>query len=165
MSADLSGFDASTVPEQQEFTALPEGQYVMIATSSEWKATKAGTGEYLQFVFEVLDGPSKGRKVWARLNLKNPNQTAVDIAQRELAALCRAVGVIKPSNSAELHNTPFLATIGIEVDDRKRESNTIKKYEAVASNSAAPAASSGPFGAPRAAAPAAAAPAAAPWRK
>lgn len=169
MSADLSGFDASTVPEQQEFSALPEGQYVMIATSSEWKATKAGTGEYLQFVFEVLDGPSKGRKVWARLNLKNPNQTAVDIAQRELGALCRAVGIIKPSNSAELHNIPFLATIGIEVDDRKRESNTVKKYEAVSPSGGAPAAAAPAAfawnGSARAAAPAAAAPAAAPWRK
>ena len=165
MSADLSGIDASTVPEQQEFTALPEGQYIMIATSSEWKPTKAGTGEYLQFVHEVLDGPFKGRKVWARLNLKNPNQTAVDIAQRELAALCRAVGVIKPSNSAQLHNIPFLATIGIEVDDRKRESNTIKKYEAVAVNSAAPANALAARRVEIVERSGAAAPAAAPWRK
>ncbi len=169
MSADLSGFDASQVPEQQEFTALPEGQYVMIATNSEWKPTKKGTGEYLQFVFEVLDGPFKGRKVWARLNLKNPNQTAVDIAQRELAALCRAVGIIKPSNSSELHNKPFLATVGIEVDDRNREGNSIKKYEAVggpAPQAAAPAAAtSAPFSRPSASAPAAAPSASAPWRK
>jgi hypothetical protein len=152
MSADLTGFDASTIPEQQEFTALPEGQYVMIATGSEWKVTKAGTGQYLQFVFEVLDGPFKGRKVWARLNLQNPNQTAVDIAQRELAAFCRAVGVIKPANSAELHNKPFMATIGIEVDDRKRESNSVKKYEAVGGVAQAPAfapAASAPQAAPK----------------
>jgi hypothetical protein len=167
MSADLSGFDASQVPEQQEFTALPEGQYVMIATNSEWKATKKGTGEYLQFVFEVLDGPFKGRKAWARLNLKNPNQTAVDIAQRELGALCRAVGIIKPSNSSELHNKPFLATVGIEVDDRNREGNSIKKYEPVAqAQAAAPAAAtSAPFSRPSASAPAAAPAASAPWRK
>ena len=71
--ASLYGFDASQVPEQQEFTALPEGQYVVIATASEMKPTKNGNGEFLQFTFEVLDGPMKGRKVWARLNLKNPN--------------------------------------------------------------------------------------------
>lgn len=129
--ASLHGFDASQVPEQQEFSALPEGQYVVIATASEMKPTKNGQGQFLQFTFEVLDGPQKGRKLWARLNLVNQNQTAVDIAQRELGAICRAVGIIKPNDSAELHNKPMLVTVAVEKDDRNRESNTIKKYEAV----------------------------------
>ena len=138
--ANLAGFDASQVPEQQEFSALPEGQYVVIATASEMKPTKSGTGQFLQFTFEVLDGPQKGRKLWARLNLVNPNQIAVDIAQRELGAICRAVNVIKPSDSAELHNKPMLITVAVEIDDRKRESNIIKKYEPVSAGAAAPAA-------------------------
>lgn len=138
--ANLAGFDASQVPEQQEFSALPEGQYVVIATASEMKPTKSGTGQFLQFTFEVLDGPQKGRKLWARLNLVNPNQTAVDIAQRELGAICRAVNVIKPSDSAELHNKPMLITVAVEIDDRKRESNIIKKYEPVSAGAGAPAA-------------------------
>lgn len=137
--ANLAGFDASQVPEQQEFSALPEGQYVVIATASEMKPTKSGTGQFLQFTFEVLDGPQKGRKLWARLNLVNPNQTAVDIAQRELGAICRAVNVIKPRDSAELHNKPMLITVAVEIDDRKRESNIIKKYEPVSAGAGAPA--------------------------
>lgn len=136
--ANLNGFDASQVPEQMEFTALPEGQYVVIATASEMKPTKRGDGEYLQITFEVLDGPMKGRKLWSRLNLRNQNQTAVDIAQRELAAICKSVGILKPQDSAELHNKPILVTVAVEVDDRKRESNVIKKYESVLGNQAAP---------------------------
>lgn len=177
--ASLQGFDANTVPEQMEFAALPEGQYVVIATASEMKPTKNGQGQFLQITFEVLDGPQKGRKVWARLNLVNHNQTAVDIAQRELGAICRAVGVMKPNDSAELHNRPLLITVAVEKDDRNREGNTIKKYEAVnaggAPAAAAPAAgAAAPWGAaPQqpAAAPAAAAPwsapaaGAAPWAK
>jgi hypothetical protein len=127
--ADLSGFDASQVPEQTEFSALPEGQYIVMATASEMKPTKKGDGAYLQITFEVIDGTYKGRKLWARLNLKNSNKTAVDIAQRELAAICRAVNVIKPNDSAELHNRPLLITVGVEIDDRNRENNTVKKYE------------------------------------
>lgn len=175
--ASLQGFDASTVPEQESFAALPEGQYVVIATGSEMKPTKNGLGQFLQIVFEVLDGQQKGRKLWARLNLVNGNQIAVDIANRELAAICRAVGVIKPNDSAELHNRPLLVTVAVEVDDRKREGNTIKKYEAVTAVGAMPApaqAAAAPWGAaaaaPAQAAPwnsgAAAAPAqAAPWAK
>jgi len=156
--ASLDGFDASNVPEQQEFSALPEGQYVVIATASEMKPTKSGTGQFLQVTFEVLDGPQKGRKVWSRMNLVNQNQTAVDIAQRELGAICRAVGVIKPKDSSELHNKPLHITVAVEIDDRKRESNTIKKYEAINVGGGAPA----PVGAPPAAAPWGAAPAQAP---
>jgi hypothetical protein len=168
--ASLNGFDASQVPEQMEFTALPEGQYVVIATASEMKPTKNGQGQFLQFTFEVLDGPQKGRKVWARLNLVNGNQTAVDIAQRELGAICRAVGIIKPNDSAELHNRPLLITVAVEIDERKREGNVIKKYEAVNAGGVSPAgnaapAGAAPWGAPQQAAQpaAAAAPAAAPW--
>jgi len=167
--ASLNGFDASQVPEQMEFTALPEGQYVVIATASEMKPTKNGQGQFLQFTFEVLDGPRKGSKLWARLNLVNQNQTAVDIAQRELGAICRAVGVIKPNDSAELHNRPLLVTVAVEVDDRKREGNVIKKYEPVNAGGAAPVNNAAPVGAApwgaqqqQAAAPAAA-PAAQPW--
>ena len=136
--ANLIGFDASQVPEQESFSALPSGQYVAIATASEEKVTKAGTGKYLQIVFEVMDGPCKGRKLWARLNLWNPNQTAKDIAQRELGAICRAVGVIRPNDSSELHSKPLLITVDVELDDRQRENNVIKKYEAL--NGGAPAA-------------------------
>lgn len=144
------GFDATTVPEQQEFSALPEGQYVVIATASEEKVTKAGTGKYLQITFEVMDGAFKGRKLWARLNLWNPNQTAKDIAQRELGAICRAVNVLRPNDSAELHNKPLLITVKVELDDRQRQNNTISKYEGLSAG-AAPA----PMAATPAAAPAA----------
>lgn len=167
--ASLVGFDASQVPEQESFSALPEGQYVVIITASEMKPTKNGQGQYLQFVLEVLDGPSKGRKVWARLNLMNQNQTAVDIAQRELAAICRAVGVIKPNDSAELHNKPLMIELGVEIDDRKREGNVIKKYLPISTGGVmqtpAGAVSAASAAAPWGGAPAAAAqaPAAQPW--
>lgn len=167
--ANLAGFDASQVPEQMEFSALPEGQYVVIATTSEEKVTKAGTGKYLQITFEVLDGPQKGRKLWARLNLWNPNQTAKDIAQRELGAICRAVGVIRPNDSTELHNKPLLVTVTVEKDDRNREGNEIKKYEPVngapapAPTAFAPAAQQQPMNQAAPAPAAAAAPA--PWAR
>ena len=167
--ASLSGFDASQVPEQQEFSAIPEGQYVVIATASEEKVTKAGTGKYLQITFEVLDGPFKGRKLWARLNLWSPNQTAKDIAQRELGAICRAVGVIRPNDSAELHNKPLVVNVGVELDTTKnRQNNVVTKYEplpqggmaAQPAAAAAPAAYQQPA---QAAAPAAGG--AAPWQR
>lgn len=163
---NLSGFDANAVAEQQDFTALPAGSYVAIATASQMKPTSnhAQTGnEFLEFTFEVIeDGPYKGRKVWARMNLKNQSVKAVEIAQIELGALCRAVGVPKPNDSSELHNRPVRLKVEVEVGQNNKEQNEIKKYE-TATAAGAPTAPA-PFQAPapsQAAAPAAKAP----WAK
>ena len=100
--ANLSGFDANRVEPSSDFDPLPAGKYLALITDSEMKPTKAGTGSYLQLTFEIIDGPHKGRKVWARLNLINSNDTTVKIAQAELSAICRAVGVLGHGGAAQL---------------------------------------------------------------
>ena len=57
--ATLSGFDASQVEPTDEFEAIPAGKYPAVITDSEFKETKAGTGTYLQFAFEIIDGDYK----------------------------------------------------------------------------------------------------------
>lgn len=109
--ANLNGFDASRVEPSANYEPLPAGKYLAVIIESEMKPTKAGTGEFLQMTFQVLDGPHKGRFVWARLNLDNPNATAVQIAQADLAAICRAVGVLTPKDSTDLHNLPLTITV------------------------------------------------------
>ena len=94
------------------------------------KPTKSGGGSYLELTFQILEGPCKGRNVWARLNLQNPSPTAVQIARGELSAICRAVGVMTLRDSVELHNLPLV----ISVKQKKREdngefTNEIKGYE------------------------------------
>lgn len=135
--SNLSGFNAADVPEST-FGAMPEGKYTFIITESEKKATKAGTGEYLQMVMEVLDESYSGKKIWVRLNLWNPNPMAVQIAQQELASICKAVGVLKPSDSSDLHNKPFTGDVRIEKDNRDREQNIIKGYEKTGTVGVAP---------------------------
>lgn len=131
---NLSDLDMNDVAEQREFRALPAGSYTAIATESEKKVTKAGTGHYMQFTFEIIDGSQKGRKLWARMNLWNPNQTAVSIAKREFQAFYKAAGFTElPKDSSDLHNKPVTLDVGIEIDDRKRESNVVKGYSAAGS--------------------------------
>lgn len=109
--ANLTGFDANQVDPATNFDPLPAGKYLAAITESEMKLTKAGTGNFLQLTFQVLDGPHKGRLLWARLNLDNPNATAVQIARAELSAICRAVGVMAPRDSVELHNLPLVISV------------------------------------------------------
>lgn len=126
--ATLGGFDANTV-EPNTFGAIPAGKYLAAITHSEMKDTKGGTGRYLELTFEVLEGEHKGRKVWARLNLENPNQLAVQIARGELSAICRAVGIMTPGDSVELHNLPLTITVTAKTrPDTGGLTNEIKGY-------------------------------------
>lgn len=128
--ANLDGFDAREHEPTGGPDALPAGEYLAMATDSEMKSTKSGNGKYLQIAWKVLDGPHEGRMLWSRLNLENPNQTAVDIAKRELSAICHAVGVLRPKRSEELHGVPVMLRVGV----RKRPdtgdlSNEVKGYK------------------------------------
>jgi len=151
---DMTGFNADD-HESGSFEPLPAADYLLMGTKTEWVKTAAGTGEFLKFDFEVIDGEHKGSTVFARLNLKNPSAKAVKIANGQLADLCRAVGVLRPQDSSELCNKPFVGKVSLEPysdrDGNQRYSNDIKAY--MASSGAAPAApAKGPVEEPAAAA-------------
>lgn len=127
---NLDGFDPSTVPES-EYTPLPAGDYVACIISSEVKATKAGNGRYINFSIEIIDGPHSGRRVFDIVNLWNANPKAVEIAQRTLASICQAAGVVSPTDTIELHNIPLGIKLCVDPDTGWGEKNRIKKYYAV----------------------------------
>ena len=127
--ANLNGFNAHEVDPATEFDPIPAGKYLAVITESETKPNKAGTGSYLQMTFQIIEGQFKGRLLWARLNLDNPNPTAVKIARAELSAICRAVGVMTPQDSVELHNLPLAITVKCKKrEDTGETVNEIKGY-------------------------------------
>lgn len=127
--SNLDGFDANTVDPATDFEPLPAGKYLAVIMDSEMKPTKSGNGHYLELTFQVIDGQYKNRLLWARLNLDNPNAQAVQIAQGELSAICRAVGVMKPKDSIELHNLPLLVTVKCKKrEDTGDVTNVIRGY-------------------------------------
>jgi len=127
--ANLNGFNAAQVEPSQDFEPIPVGKYLAVISETEMKPTKNGSGQYLQLAFQILDGPFKGRFVWARLNLNNSNPTTVQIARQELSAICRAVGVMTPGDSVELHNIPLVVTVKLKKrDDTGELTNEVKGY-------------------------------------
>lgn len=112
----FGNFDASQVEPKKDFVALPAGIYNVTIIDANWKTTKAGTGKMLVLEFEVLDGDKKGRKLFTRLNLDNPNATAVQIAQSELSSICRAINVLKPTSEYDLLNIPLQVSVYVDDD-------------------------------------------------
>ena len=172
-------FDASGVEPAVTFEILPPGKYRAQIVQSEMQPTKQGDGQMLCLEFDVLDGPYQGRKLWERLNLVNRSQQTVEIAQRQLSAICHAIDRIQVTDSEQLHFRPMLLTVAVELDkrdehlpaDQRRKQNRVKGYARASGAAAAPAATAARPSSPLAAtAPAASrtaaatAPASPPWR-
>jgi hypothetical protein len=112
--ANLNGFNASDVDPNFQLGVVPAGTYVAVITDSEMKPNSKGTGHLLYLTFQIVEGEYAGRKVWTRLNLDHPNPTAMEISKKELSAICRAVGVLEPKDSVDLHDIPLVITARVE---------------------------------------------------
>ena len=126
-------FNANEVEPSKAFDPIPAGKYIAVITDSEMKETRAGTGRYLQLEFEITDGEYAGRKLWSRLNIENQNAEAVRLARADLSAICRAVNVLTPSDSIDLHNLPLVIKVHCRKDKNTGEiTNDIRGYESKA---------------------------------
>jgi hypothetical protein len=156
-------FDASSVEpsEPREHTILPPGKYAAEIIDSEMRPTSSG-GEMLSLTWQIIEGEHANRRLWCNLNLVNNSSKAVDIARRDLSAICRAIGKMQVKDSAELHMRPMLLTVEVQAERidaggvKRAARNEIKGYSAL--NGPVPAAAPAPAARP-------AAPAGAPWRR
>ena len=124
-------FDATTVQPDTGFELLPAGWYNAMIDESGINPTKDGVGAYLQLRFSVIDGQYQGRKVFARLNIRNANQVAQDIAYKQLSAIAHAVGVLQVQDSSQLHGIPLKIRVRIRKDPsgQYEDQNEINGYK------------------------------------
>lgn len=92
----MQNFDATNIPPQQSSGKHPEYMGPATITGTKVKPTKAGDGG----IFEVTFTSPLG-SIISNYNLFNKNEKAVEIAQKELSALCHATGVFKLSMPQE----------------------------------------------------------------
>ena len=159
-------FDASGVAPSQAQEVIPVAWYPVTITETEIKETSKKSGSMLALTFTVIDGEHKGRKLFSNLNIVNANAQAVEIAQRDLSAICHATGVMVVDDTSKLHNIPFEIRVGMRKPDADypEPANEVKGYRKLggATTATAPVTSAAlpPAAAP---APSTPAPAAAPW--
>lgn len=110
-----TAFDSSQHDDMNSgFTPFPAGDYPSKVVETGVHNTAKKNGKYIKIKFEILQGEFKGRFVWTNLNIVNPSTVAVEIAQKELATLCRAVGKAVIQDTQELHGIPFLMKVKIK---------------------------------------------------
>lgn len=134
--ANLSNLVDLTASPESQFDPLPSGDYPVVIVDSEVKTTKRGDGQYLELQMQVMSGPYSGRTLWSRVTLSNPNATATQIGQQQLAQLRHATGVMQLTDSQQLHNIPVQARIEhVKADpakNRDRDGNEVRAFKALA---------------------------------
>jgi len=110
----------------KDFTAIPAGEYVVKITDSSYVANSKKNGHILKVILTVQNKEHKGAKIFVNLNLDNPSEKAVEIANSELATLSDAIGkaVIKDTN--ELVGKMLVVKVN-NVD----ENNNVKMYSKI----------------------------------
>lgn len=124
MSFELAGFNANNYEEPTSFETLPAGTYKVVMKTSEVQKNSKGTGEQAVCQLEVVDGPHSGSSVSMRFNLWHMSDAAKNIAWREFAAVCRAVGVPHPNGSHEIHDKPFAVVLKVRPYEHRKDDGT-----------------------------------------
>lgn len=60
---DLNGFNALEIEPTTTNEPIPADWYKAVISNTEQKATKAGTGSYLELTIDVIEGSYQGRKI------------------------------------------------------------------------------------------------------
>jgi len=114
---------------------LPEGWYNFIIDESNAVPTKDGNPNHLRLVlrFSVMDGPHQGRKVFNGLNIRHTNVQTMEIANRELSAICAAVNLPYVQDTQQLHNIPMKGRVKIRKDPTGQydDQAEIKSYKPI----------------------------------
>lgn len=127
-------FDANQVAPSKAFEPIPTDWYKCAIDESEMKPTRDGLGSYLQLNLKVLEGPHTGRVVFDRLNLRNNNEVAQQIAYETLSAICHAVNVLQVTDSQQLHGIPMMVRVKQTPPTAEYDAgNEVKGYKAVES--------------------------------
>jgi hypothetical protein len=156
-------FDSTKVNPDAGFDPLPAGDYIVMIIDSDMKPTKNGAGQYLELSMQVIEGQYANRLIWDRLTLIHQNSKTVEIAQRQLSAICHAVGVMQVQDSVQLHNIPLKVRLKYINDPQYGAKNEVAGYKPA--GQAAPGQAPAPQQAPAPAQAAAPAPFAAPQQQ
>lgn len=124
-----SGFN-SQATENNVSNVVPKGDYQAIIVDSKKVETKDGEGAYLKLTWQILSGDQQNKKIFENVNLwlkedTDKRRTAVGIAKSHLSRICRAVNVLNPKESFELHSKPCTISVGVRDNGEFGMQNTV----------------------------------------
>lgn len=133
MTYNFASFNPEDHPD--DFEPVPVGKYPTIITSAQMKNTKDNAGQFLEVQYQITGDHNPGMILIDRLNLINMNATAVQIAEKTLAKLIKACGLVGISGEADLLNKTPMLDIGIIPGEPYTDQTTGEVKQGFAQNS------------------------------
>lgn len=119
------GFDCRTVDPADDF--LKPGDYTVQIIESEVRQNKKQNGHYLALILQIIqEGENKGRKIYDYINIDNPKETTVRIAQKSLSALGRSTNIWDIQDPRQLLNQIVVAVV-----TKTDTGNNVRTYKPV----------------------------------
>lgn len=87
---------------------------------SRYEATMDGMGMQLRCLTQEVGGPNEGRRNYLDFVLEHADEQTKQHGQRAFAALRRAVNVLNPKDSGELHYKAFQFPFSIQHVELRR---------------------------------------------
>lgn len=142
MGVNLSKVDLSNVEARKPFEVMPTGWYPAEIESIEEQDNSNTEGSHLFLTACISEGLYKGRKLFDRINVNNPNQTTVDIAFQTLKSIYNACGKVRVKSSDELLGIPLKLHVKLKKAETGKDGkqydarNEISGYDHVSSDHA-----------------------------
>lgn len=112
MAALGKRFDATAHDtDPQEFELLPDGIYRLEVIASEVKEEDNGNKQVPVTIGVIEPEAYANRQIRLWIDYEHNDAEKQARGQRDLASLCRAIGVFEPENTEELHLISFTARV------------------------------------------------------
>ncbi|MGX1786869.1 DUF669 domain-containing protein [Bosea sp. NPDC055332] len=127
--ASIAGSYNPDAEPSSGFSLLPDDTYTLEIVESSYDANQDGDGMSLSLKAQVVGGEYDQRIYYIWMDLEHDDDKRQERGQSDFAALRRAVGVLNPQDTEELHFKPFQVKIG-QYTSRKtgKTNNTVKEY-------------------------------------
>ena len=130
-----TAFDVNELPVgDNNYDPVPEGWYNARIVSAEIKATKSGTGQYINIRYDIIGPSHQGRQVFGTLNIKNDSAKAEEIGRQQLGSLMRAIGLARVTDTDQLINGELQIKLSIKRDEQYGDKNEIKAFKSTSPN-------------------------------
>lgn len=133
-------FKAGSHDSMNDYSVIAAGDYIGQIIKSEMKKcgekAKDPKGSYISLQIKLLNSSAKGKLIFTNLNIINKNPAAVEMANKELATICKACGKLSVNDTEELHGIPMKLKVGIDKGSNGHpDQNRIDFYDKLDGNS------------------------------
>jgi hypothetical protein len=118
-------FNVNDLPDGQDFSPVPAGNYDVTIDTVEIKTTKNGDGQYFKIQLKL----DSGRVVFANINFKNPSSTAEEIGRGQLKSVLQALKIQTLKDTDQLIGGRLNVTLAVKpASGEYSASNEVKSY-------------------------------------